>query len=71
MAKRKSTAEELLDLISEICFYLPVWRPLKEHPKGSNAKYKDLTNYFEKMPPTPKTLQVFLPEGTPAGILIA
>lgn len=25
MAKRKSTAEELLDLISEICFYLPVW----------------------------------------------
>jgi len=24
MAKRKSTAEELLDLISEICFYLPV-----------------------------------------------
>jgi hypothetical protein len=44
---------------------------LREHPKGSNAKYKDLTNYFEKMPPTPKTLQVFLPEGTPAGILIA
>jgi hypothetical protein len=25
MAKRKSTAEELLDLITEICFYLPVW----------------------------------------------
>lgn len=25
MAKRKSTAEELLDLVSEICFYLPVW----------------------------------------------
>ena len=25
MAKRKSTAEELLDLISEVCFYLPVW----------------------------------------------
>jgi restriction system protein len=25
MAKRKSTAEELLDLISEICFHLPIW----------------------------------------------
>lgn len=25
MAKQKSTAEELLDLISGLCFYLPVW----------------------------------------------
>jgi restriction system protein len=25
MAKRKSTAEELLDLISDLCFHLPVW----------------------------------------------
>ena len=57
MAKRKSTAEELLDLISEICFHLPVWAILLipivcgggsylaidylRQKKGSNAKYKD------------------------------
>ena len=40
MAKRKSTAEELLDLISEICFYLPVWAILLGGKRGQTQNIK-------------------------------
>jgi hypothetical protein len=45
MAKRKSTAEELLDLITDLCFHLPVWEilltPIIWEEKGVSPMFHD------------------------------